>query len=236
MKKILIIKHVDIEGPGTIEEFLVDSGWNVSQINLGSGEMLPASPEGMDAVICMGGPMNAYEEEKYPFLKNEDAFIKQVIAFRIPFLGLCLGAQLLAKAAGAKVMKAPAKEIGWYQVSLTKDGKKDRLFRSAPSNFMVFQWHEDTFELPENGVLLARSDRCENQAFRIGKNAYGLQFHIEVTPPMIESWLTEGNIQKNDSRAMLDEAYLRKESYSSQANSIYMDFADIIKSSEIRRA
>ena len=114
---------------------------------------------------------------------------KEIIKEEIPFLGVCLGAQLLAKALGAKIKKSPEKEIGWYEIGLTKEGTEDPPFKNIPRNHTVFQWHGDTFELPKKSTLLFVSETGINQAFKYGKNAYGFQFHIEATPSMIESWL-----------------------------------------------
>jgi GMP synthase (glutamine-hydrolysing) len=137
----------------------------------------------------MGGPMNVYEEERYPFLKREDLFIKEAIQRGKPVLGICLGSQLIAKALGARVFKAPAKEIGWFDVSLTEEGSRDLLFRAFPEFFPVFQWHEDTFDIPRGAKLLATSDSVPHQVFRYAENAYGLQFHLEVTEVMVREWI-----------------------------------------------
>jgi GMP synthase-like glutamine amidotransferase len=135
--------------------------------------------------------MNVYEEDRYPFLKCEDLFIKETIQRGKRILGICLGAQLIAKALGSTVTKSPVKEIGWCEVSLTEEGLKDPLFTALPKAFPVFQWHEDTFETPKLGTRLATSTAVPNQAFRYGDNAYGLQFHLEVTMEMIREWTDE---------------------------------------------
>lgn len=186
---IVAIKHIDIEGPGTIGDFLTDNARLFSIIDLSKGDVLPASLKGIEAVILLGGPMNVYEEEKYPFLKAEDVFIKQILKKEIPYLGICLGSQLLAKAAGAKVGRSPQKEVGFFDIKLTKEGSSDPLLKDLPSGLKVFQWHEDMFDIPQNEVLLASSENCPHQAFRVGKNAYGLQFHVEVTPEIVDSWI-----------------------------------------------
>jgi len=200
---ILFIKHIDIEGPETIGEFFQRNGFASTVIDLSRGDCLPRDLNSLDAVVCLGGPMNVDEEEKYPFLKPENEFIKEIIHQEIPYLGICLGSQLLAKASGARVTKAPVEEIGWYKVQLTPQGKADPLFQGLPERFEVFQWHGDTFEIPEGGVHLAESPICTNQAFRYGSNIYGLQFHIEVTPEMILEWL---NVRENQKEiASLDK-------------------------------
>jgi GMP synthase-like glutamine amidotransferase len=184
---ILIIKHVDIEGPGLIEHCLEQRAIPYRVICLETGEPLP-KPGGFTHIVLLGGPMNVYEEDRYPFLKTEDLFIKEAIQRGKHILGICLGAQLIAKSLGARVTKSPVKEIGWCEVSLTEEGLKDPLFAPLPKAFPVFQWHEDTFEIPKWGSRLATSAAVPNQAFRYGDNAYGLQFHLEVTMEMIREW------------------------------------------------
>jgi GMP synthase (glutamine-hydrolysing) len=185
---ILIIKHIDIEGPGLIEYCLKQEIIPYQILNLSSEIRLPKL-DYITHMVILGGPMNVYEEDHYPFLKDEDLFIKEAIQRGKPILGICLGAQLMAKALGAKVFKAPMKEIGWYDVSLTEEGSKDPFFCYLPSTFPVFQWHEDTFEIPKLGKLIGTSSSVPNQAFRYGENAYGLQFHLEVTEKMVWEWM-----------------------------------------------
>jgi GMP synthase (glutamine-hydrolysing) len=184
----LIIKHVDVEGPGLIEYYLRQERILYQILNLNSDIPFP-KPDDFTHLVILGGPMNVYEEDRYPFLKNEDLFIKEAIQKGKSILGICLGAQLMAKALGAKVFKAPVKEIGWSDVSLTKIGSRDPLFSNFPKTFPVFQWHEDTFEIPRAGKLIAISSPISHQAFRYGENAYGLQFHLEVTEEMIIDWM-----------------------------------------------
>lgn len=155
---VAIIKHIDIEGPGTIGDFLNDDGISYDVIDVFNGEPLPNSLSDTSAVIILGGPMNVYEEDKYLFLKQEDEFLKEVIEKGLPALGFCLGAQLIAKAKGALVKKNPQKEIGWFKVSVTGEGSSDPLFQGFQGEFDVFQWHGDTFNIPEGAVRLAESD------------------------------------------------------------------------------
>jgi GMP synthase-like glutamine amidotransferase len=229
---ILIIKHISIEGPGIIGEFFRNSQWQVETIELGNGERLPSDFNNVEAIIVLGGPMNANEEDRFPFLKEEDIFIKKAIKKEIPILGICLGAQLLAKACGAKVRKAKKKEIGWYKISLTAEGKKDRLFQGLDSKLDVFQWHEDTFELPANTGLLATSIICKNQAFRFSRNAYGLQFHIEVTPDMIKSWIKEYVDDEGSRIVDIQKMFLdtddKKRKFIKQSNKLLSNFSQLI--------
>ena len=185
---VLIIKHIKLEGPGLIEYCLKQEKIPYLIINLETGARLPKLDH-FTHIIILGGPMNVYEEDRYPFLRNEDLFIKEAIQRGKKILGICLGAQLIAKSLGAKVFKAPMKEIGWYDVSLTEEGSKDPFFSYLPQTFSVFQWHEDTFEIPKAGKLIATSNPISHQAFRYGENACGLQFHLEVTKEMISPWM-----------------------------------------------
>jgi GMP synthase (glutamine-hydrolysing) len=199
---VLIIKHVEIEGPGLIEDCLKEERIPYQILNLESGLHLPR-PGDLKGIVLLGGPMNVYEEDRYPFLKEENLFIKEGIQRGKPVLGICLGAQLIAKALGARISKAPIKEIGWYDVSLTKVGTEDPFFSKLPKTFPVFQWHEDTFDLPSAGKLIATSNPIPHQAFRYGENAYGLQFHLEVTEDMIRKWMKTYEEEFNGSRIPL---------------------------------
>jgi GMP synthase-like glutamine amidotransferase len=184
----LIIKHIEIEGPGLIEYCLKQGNTPYQILSLETEVRFPKLDH-LTHIVLLGGPMNVYEEDRYPFLRKEDLFIKEAIQRGKSILGICLGAQLIAKALGAKVFKAPLKEIGWFDVSLTKMGLKDSLFSTLPDTFPVFQWHEDTFELPRGGKLIATSPLVPHQAFRYGERVYGLQFHLEVTGEMIQEWM-----------------------------------------------
>lgn len=228
MKKIVIVKHVENEGPGSIGDFFRNSAWELQTIELFKGALLPDDLSEVAAVVVMGGPMNVYEEDKHLFLKEENVFIKKVVEQEIPYLGICLGSQLLAKACGAAVIKAPQKEVGWYNVALTMEAAHDQLLRGISGPLDVFQWHEDTFTIPEGGVLLATAETCRNQAFRCGKNAYGLQFHVEVTTDMIWSWVKADESLPNAVELLMG-AYQRKDSLNTQARQLYVNFSSLMK-------
>ena len=185
---VLIIKHVENEGPGLIEYCLKHEKILYQILNLDARGHFPRLEE-VSHIVLLGGPMNVYEEDRYPFLREEDLFIRESIRRAKPILGICLGAQLIVKALGVKVFKAPVKEIGWYDVSLTRAGSHDPIFYQLPKTFPVFQWHEDTFEIPKGAKLIVTSTSVPHQAFRYGQNAYGLQFHLEVTEEMIQDWM-----------------------------------------------
>jgi GMP synthase-like glutamine amidotransferase len=187
---VLIVKHVEIEGPGLIEDCLTNGKIPYRVLNLEIDPRLPRVDD-FTHIVLLGGPMNVYEEDRYPFLKAEDLFIKEAIQRGKRILGICLGAQLISKALGAKVYKAAVKEIGWYSILMTEEGAKDALFSFLPKSFPAFQWHGDTFAVPPAAKLIATSSPVPNQAFRYGENAYGLQFHLEVVEGMIQEWMKE---------------------------------------------
>ena len=178
--------------------------------------------------------MNVYEEEKYPFLREEDTFLYRVAEEEVPFLGICLGAQLIAKATGARVTKNPEKEIGWYKIVLNDDGLKDDLLKDLPEVFKVFQWHGDTFGIPSGGKRLAFSERCQNQALKYGRNIYGIQFHVEVTKTMIAQWADayKGELESlkgvvSDKQRMLEDYDKLSKVYTKQAEQFYVNFFTI---------
>jgi len=187
VEKALIITHVESEGPGTLGDFLTSQNIDVERVKLYEGEILPEDPLNYDTIITMGGPMGVYDDARYPFLREEIGFLRKVIEANVPLLGICLGAQLIALACDAPVKKATAREVGWKNIFVTEEGKKDMLFQGLPAVMSVFQWHEDAFEIPEGATFLATGWDCENQAFRY-RNAFGLQFHIEVTREMLSQW------------------------------------------------
>ncbi len=227
---ILIIKHARIEGPGEFSLFFQDTDWKIGIIELEEKDTFPSLNE-CEAIISLGGPMNVYETDKYRFLTEEEDFLKRALQKEIPILGICLGAQLLAKISGAKVSKAEQREIGWYRVNLTPEGKSDPLFKGLDGFLDVFQWHEDTFEIPPAGLLLATSATCRNQALRVkGKPAWGLQFHPEMTPEMLGDWLNDDRVNLNKDKLLLE--YFRiKDRYLKQLKVISLNFARAITNS-----
>ena len=184
--RVLVVMHVENEGPGVFGELLHAARAEVRIARLHLGDTLP-EPGELDAVLSLGGPMNVYEDERYPFLRAETIFLQSAAARGLPVLGICLGAQMIAKAAGAAVTRNRGEEVGWGTVSLTFDGRADPLFRGLPTTFPVFQWHGDTFGIPEGGALLATGNDCRNQAFRCSRS-YGLQFHLEADRALLAEW------------------------------------------------
>jgi len=150
------------------------------------------------AIIAFGGTQHVYEDHKYGYFEQEKALLRQAVAQDIPVLGVCLGGQLLASALGAEVRQHSITEIGFFEIPFTSAGKTDPLFQGLPGYQKVFHWHEDTFDLPAGAVLLASNEHTENQAFRYGRHAYGLQYHIEVTPDMLDTWLHHPDLQPDE--------------------------------------
>lgn len=186
---VLVLRHVPHEHLGALSAIFRKNRLPIRYLDMWKKWLsFPALPR-VRGLVIMGGPMGVYEEDKYPFLKKEIAFIKKYIRTGRPALGICLGSQLLAKALGGRVFPSKRKEIGWYKVSLTPAGKRDAFFKTAPSSPWVFQWHGDTFTLPRGARHLARSPLCRHQAFRFGDNVYALQFHPEVDRAMVLEWM-----------------------------------------------
>lgn len=179
------IRHVPHEGLGAIEGALIDAGIVYQYCHPTEIDGLPDH----DYLIILGGPWSVYDD--FPWLEAELKLIRQAMDKNIPILGICLGAQLIATALGAEVKPCGPKEIGWYPLKLTDEGRSDALLGHLEPVETVFQWHGDMFDIPAGAAHLATSPLCRNQAFRYGDNVWALQFHLEVTPPMVEQWLTE---------------------------------------------
>jgi GMP synthase-like glutamine amidotransferase len=237
---ILFVKHIDIEGPDSFGEFFMRKGIDLRTVDLHRQGSLPDDVSHIDAVISLGGPMNVYEEEKYPFLKAESEFIKKVLAEEIPFMGICLGSQMLAKVCGARVTLSPKKEIGFFQAYLSGDGQKDALFQGLQERLEVFQWHEDMWELPSGATLLASSRECPHQAFKVGPCAYGIQFHVEVTESTIREWIgayfTGNDFSEMEQKKGILADYLRyRDSFNRMAETVYANFLKILNARKKRQ-
>jgi GMP synthase (glutamine-hydrolysing) len=187
--KILVFQHVPYEPLGTLDPLLKQAGFRLRYVNFGRNPDERPSLDGYVALIVLGGPMNADDVDGYPHLATELELIREALQRDISIMGICLGAQLLAKALGGRVLAGAGREIGWYDVEVTDAGSEDQVLSTFGRRSEVFQWHDDVIELPPDAVHLARSDRCSAQAFRYGEHAYGFQFHLEADGALIESWL-----------------------------------------------
>lgn len=180
-------KHVPFEDIGSIRSWLAHAGHTITCTPFYESADLPA-PETIDFLIVMGGPMSVNDEKQYPWLVAEKQFIRQMIMTGKPVLGICLGAQLIACATGAKVYPNAVKEIGWFPVYGVSSG--DTSIFHFPQSVQAFHWHGETFDLPDGATRLAKSDGCDNQAFQLGRSVIGLQFHLETTPESAQDLVT----------------------------------------------
>ena len=225
---VLILKNTSVEGPGTIEDHLNEAGMPYSVVDL-EKEGLPGT-KGFDTLVMMGGPMSVNEESQYRYISDEITLVKEFVAAGRKVFGVCLGAQIMAKALGARVYAGSEKEIGWYDITLTEEGSIDPLMKRLATHsrtedlrrsFPVFHWHGETFDIPEGAVRLAGSALYPNQAFRYGDNAYAFQFHIEVRKAMIYEWLKNEPVDMVQIRAKTEAAY---DDYLGGALSFYKAF------------
>ena len=184
--RIHYLQHVSFEGPGIIADYARANGHALTVTRLFGCEAFPALTD-IDLLVIMGGPMNIYEEETFPWLVGEKIFIREVVDAGKPVLGICLGAQLLADVLGGRVYPGKYKEIGWFPVNLTGEGRQSGIGAFFPKDTAVFQWHGDTFSIPPGAVQLIESDGCSNQAFLYDERVLGLQFHLESTPDSIRA-------------------------------------------------
>jgi GMP synthase (glutamine-hydrolysing) len=186
--RVLSLIHQDDAPTGTFADAVRERGDSLTEWNVARG-LPPEPPASYDAVFVFGGGMHVDQEDDHPWLRDEDDLIKDVLGEQVPVFGVCLGGQLLAKAAGARVRPAPREEVGWHEVELTEEAASDPVFGGQPERFEAFQWHSYAFDLPPGAVPLARN-AVGLQAFRIGETAWGIQFHAEVTREIVEGWIS----------------------------------------------
>ncbi len=185
--RVLVLQHISCEHPGVFSEVMREREVEEVAVELDEGAPLPDWRE-FDAVLAMGGPMGAGDDAEHPWLAPEKQLVREAVDADRPFLGVCLGVQLLAAALGAPVYPAERPEVGLLPVELTAEGRDDPLFDGIDDPLVSLQWHGDTFDLPPGATRLARSPLAANQAFRAGERAYGVQFHLEVTGEMAREW------------------------------------------------
>lgn len=187
--RIHCLQHVPFEGPAAIADWAASRGHQLTLVRLYAGEKLSGIEE-FDWLLIMGGPMNIYQEQQYPWLAEEKSCIDQALAADKTLLGICLGAQLLADRLGSRVYAGPEREIGWWPLHLTEAGLQSNLFDEQHEPLQAYHWHGDTFDLPVGAACLASSSACAQQAFLYDQRVLGLQFHFEVTAESVR-WLVE---------------------------------------------
>lgn len=189
MRKLLVFQHVPYEVLGTLDAQFRDAGFRIRYVNFSRFERVKLDVRRYNGLVVLGGPMSVNDTDRHPHLRQEMDALRVAIDAGLPVLGICLGAQLIAASLGAAVVRNPVREIGWSKVMPTPAGSRDPLFQHLGRSEQIFQWHGDTFHLPDGAELLAQTDACKNQAFRYAGNVYGLQFHLEVDQALIRRWL-----------------------------------------------
>ena len=224
---IHILQHVPFEDTGSIEYWINKNSYKKSYTRLYADEAFPAM-DSFDFLIILGGPMGTYEEDKHSWLVREKEFISQAVKSEKKILGICLGSQLLADVLGGRVYKNDEKEIGWFPVKLTSQGRKNILFDVIEDVIEVFHWHGDTFTLPENSIHLLESSTCRNQAFLYKSNVLALQFHFEATSDSIVSMLENDSEDLDISSDFVQNTaeILNNIYYSKRANEILFTLLD----------
>ena len=216
--EIIVLQHINIEDPGYIKDLMLKDGVNLTTIELDEGEKIPNDLNKFDAMFCMGGPMDTYMEDQYPWLIDEKKKIKEfVVNLKKPYLGFCLGCQLLGEAVGGKIVKSNPSEIGIMDVNFTAEKNSDNLFSSFPNKIKSLQWHSyevNNLQSNKDVVILASSPITKYQIFKYQNHAYGIQFHIEIKDTTVNEWgcvpeykaalekqLGEGALEKFDKEA-----------------------------------
>lgn len=189
--KVHVLQHAPFEGLASIAPALAKRNAVISTTRLFENAS-PPPLQGLDLIIAMGGPMSVNDEAELPWLREEKRFIREAVQSGVPVLGVCLGAQLIASALGARVYRNRQKEIGWFPVEAIHTDGDQFCF---PDKLQVFHWHGETFDLPPGAVQLARSAACENQAFQVGRRTIALQFHLEVTPEAVRAFVDNCGVE-----------------------------------------
>ena len=189
--RVAIVETMENTRLGSVGEALHRAGAELSTVRAWLGEAIPADSDGYDALVVPGGWPSALDDHKYPYLLQIMELMQSFGAADKAVLGICLGSQLLARAYGGRNELDGIREFGWMHLSLTQDGQNDPLFANVDHCFRSFQWHRDTFSLPENAVRLVTGERVQNQCFRIGRASYGVQFHFEANRNVVEAWTQE---------------------------------------------
>ena len=192
MKKIIILQHISIEDPGYIKDLMIKDNFDLTTIELDEGEKIPENLDQFDAMFCMGGPMDTWMEKDFPWLIDEKKKIKEfVVDLKKPYLGFCLGCQLLGEVVGGKVVKSNKPEIGILDINFLENKNNDKLFSKFPNTIKSLQWHSyevQNLENIKNITLIASSPDTKYQIFKFHEHAYGIQFHIEIKKTTVSEW------------------------------------------------
>ncbi len=186
--RVLVVQNFEGTGPGQVGSALVEAGAQMDIRKPYSGQPLPGSAADHDAIVVLGGAQSAVDDDAHPYLPSLVELLRDFGDNGRSVLGICLGSQLLARAYGGRNLIGEASEFGWHEVSRTDEGDTDAVLTAVPRTFRSFQWHDDTFTLPPGAVRLAASEAARNQAFRIGRATYGMQFHFEADRSVVENW------------------------------------------------
>jgi GMP synthase-like glutamine amidotransferase len=212
------LQHVDFEGPGYIEQWVKDKGYQLSSTRLYKNEQLPDLEE-IDLLIVMGGPMGVSDEDQYPWLVEEKTYISRAIDKGKRILGICLGAQLLAHVLGAEVTQAPHTEIGWFPVTHKNNHS---ILAGLPESFIAFHWHGDMFDIPKGAVPVFKSEGCPNQGFIYRDQIVGFQFHFETTPESLEAMLCSDDVDAYQETLVQRSNEIRKKAPNCQQLNSYL--------------
>lgn len=190
-KRVIFIQHGDCDRPGLFGDVMQSHGVGLEVLHPYRGESIPDTINGFAGLVLGGGAQSAYEQDKYPYLARECDLIREAAALGRPVLGLCLGSQLMAQALGAEVRRGPQREIGFFDVTLEPISDYDPVWNGLPRTFVTTHWHGDVFDIPPGGMRLASSAMTPNQLFRYGHALYGLQFHLEMTPEVLDEMVED---------------------------------------------
>jgi GMP synthase-like glutamine amidotransferase len=202
MARVLVVRHISSAGLGAYGDLLSERGVDAHVVDCEAGDEVPLDPSGYDGILSLGGPWSVHAPDRPAWVEPELLLLRRAAEAAVPIYGVCLGAQLLAAALGARVWTGEVPEVGIHPLRLEPEAAADPVFGGLPETLPMFHWHGDSFDLPEDAVLLARSDAYESQAFRWGSAAYGLQFHAESRLANVRAM-----IELPATRAQLDQAH-----------------------------
>ena len=236
MSRLLVFQHVAAEPLGTLDPLIRQRGHRIRFVNFERDPDARPDIDRYKGLVVLGGPMNVEDQAQRAHLRTELAAIERMLELGRPVLGICLGAQLLAHALGAPVKRHPTSEIGWYDVHATAAGQDDPVIAPLGKRSPIFQWHGRHFEVPDTATHLARSETCEQQAFRYGDTAYGFQVHLEMDQPLIERWLANPAYRRELEQlsGTQDEARIRADTQrhiagmQAQAGDVFNKFLDLV--------